>query len=281
MVRRHANTDTRFSIDNQPLLPRAASSPQRKSSCIRPALHPGWLRCFSVEYCRYAPSARLTRRAHHRSQWDAGPSRRTAGRPRRTAADRRDPIDRTAACRAAVPTRHRAGARATDRGRRAGVTRTRPARGDPTARARPAGQDRGARRDRRRPCRNDRPARGHSDTDGRPRARGRCPASPSRGPSGRALQDGGAAVYAAPAGRRRPPYNWPELPAHRVAGPPRSGTIRRPASDDGRPGGGARDARDPAGRGRRAAGRRGRGAAGAGSHHRVPDRPGGGNRYPP
>ena len=24
MVRRHANTDTRFSIDNQPLLPRAA-----------------------------------------------------------------------------------------------------------------------------------------------------------------------------------------------------------------------------------------------------------------
>ena len=26
MIRRHANTDTRFSIDNQPLLPRAASS---------------------------------------------------------------------------------------------------------------------------------------------------------------------------------------------------------------------------------------------------------------
>ena len=26
MVRRHANTDTRFSIDNQPLLPRAARS---------------------------------------------------------------------------------------------------------------------------------------------------------------------------------------------------------------------------------------------------------------
>ena len=26
MVRRHANTDTRFSIDNQPLLPRAAMS---------------------------------------------------------------------------------------------------------------------------------------------------------------------------------------------------------------------------------------------------------------
>ena len=30
MVRRHANTDTRFSIDNQPLLPRAASQRRNK-----------------------------------------------------------------------------------------------------------------------------------------------------------------------------------------------------------------------------------------------------------
>ena len=37
-----------------------------KSAGIRPALHPGWLRCSSLKYSRYSRSSRLAIRAHHR-----------------------------------------------------------------------------------------------------------------------------------------------------------------------------------------------------------------------
>ena len=53
-----------------------------KSGCIRPALHPAWLRCSSVEYCRYSPSSRLALAGrgvdHDGSRCDAGLSPRTA-----------------------------------------------------------------------------------------------------------------------------------------------------------------------------------------------------------
>ena len=35
-------------------------------------MHPGWLRCSSVEYGQYAPSSRLAIRAPGRSRCDAG-----------------------------------------------------------------------------------------------------------------------------------------------------------------------------------------------------------------
>src|SRR4029077_7181605 len=40
------------------------SVPSRKSVGIRPALHPGWLRCSSLRYSRYPRSSRLAIRAH-------------------------------------------------------------------------------------------------------------------------------------------------------------------------------------------------------------------------
>src|SRR5712691_6114055 len=53
-----------------------ASSPWRNSGCIRPALHPAWLRCSSLKYFRYSRSSRLASRAHHRPRCDAGLSPR-------------------------------------------------------------------------------------------------------------------------------------------------------------------------------------------------------------
>src|SRR5204863_3636996 len=48
--------------DNGPILHRGFGSPWRNSSCIRPALHPGWLRCASFKYSRYCtpPCTRRT-----------------------------------------------------------------------------------------------------------------------------------------------------------------------------------------------------------------------------
>ena len=57
-------------------------SPSRKSGCIRPAMHPPWLRCFSFEYSRYAHSSCLARGAPRRPRCDAGLPRRTAGQAR-------------------------------------------------------------------------------------------------------------------------------------------------------------------------------------------------------
>src|SRR5207247_10397804 len=40
-----------------------ASSPWCNSICIRPSLHPVWLRCSSLKYSRYSRSSRLASRA--------------------------------------------------------------------------------------------------------------------------------------------------------------------------------------------------------------------------
>src|ERR1700688_3127856 len=52
------------------------SSPWSKSDCIRPALHPAYLRCSSLKYSRYPHSSRLAIRAHRRPRCDAGLSPR-------------------------------------------------------------------------------------------------------------------------------------------------------------------------------------------------------------
>ena len=58
-------------------------SPSWKSGCIRPAMHPPWLRCFSFEYSRHAHSSScLARGAPRRPRCDAGLPRRTAGQAR-------------------------------------------------------------------------------------------------------------------------------------------------------------------------------------------------------
>src|SRR5712691_5942949 len=46
--------------------PPGASVVSLKFVGIRPALHPGWLRCSSLKYARYSHSSRLAIRAHHR-----------------------------------------------------------------------------------------------------------------------------------------------------------------------------------------------------------------------
>jgi hypothetical protein len=58
------------------------SSPWCKSSCIRLAMHPGWLRCSSFKYSRYSQSSRLASRAPRQPLCDAGLAPRTAGRDR-------------------------------------------------------------------------------------------------------------------------------------------------------------------------------------------------------
>ena len=40
--------------------------PGQNSCCIRPALHPVWLRCSSLKYAQYSRSSRLASRAHRR-----------------------------------------------------------------------------------------------------------------------------------------------------------------------------------------------------------------------
>ena len=55
-----------------------ASSPWKKSRGIRPAMHPGCLRCSSVKYVQYSSSSRLVSRAPRRSRCDAGLLPRTA-----------------------------------------------------------------------------------------------------------------------------------------------------------------------------------------------------------
>ena len=87
MVRRHANTDTRFSIDNQPLLPRAARGRDRmlESAPVEFCLHRGtgeWRQCTadpqgevqassdedSVHICQTHTTRQTAQRAHSRSR---------------------------------------------------------------------------------------------------------------------------------------------------------------------------------------------------------------------
>ena len=53
-------------VRNRPQAAARASVPSQKSVGIRPALHPGWLRCSSLKYSRYSRSSRLAIRAHRR-----------------------------------------------------------------------------------------------------------------------------------------------------------------------------------------------------------------------
>jgi len=59
------------------VVPGISSSPWWNSSCIRPAMHPRWLRC-SLTYSRYARSSRLVSGAPRRPRCNAGLSPRAA-----------------------------------------------------------------------------------------------------------------------------------------------------------------------------------------------------------
>ena len=56
-----------------------ASVVSQKFVCIRPAMHPAWLRCSSVAYSRYSPSSRLAIRAPRRPRCDNELLRRDTG----------------------------------------------------------------------------------------------------------------------------------------------------------------------------------------------------------
>jgi hypothetical protein len=59
------------------------NSPWRKSSCIRRAMPPAWLRCSSLKYSRYSRSSRPASRAPHPPRCDAGLPPRAVKRNRR------------------------------------------------------------------------------------------------------------------------------------------------------------------------------------------------------
>jgi len=45
-----------------------AGASSHESCCIRPALHPAWLRCSAFKYAEYSRLSHLAPRAHRRSR---------------------------------------------------------------------------------------------------------------------------------------------------------------------------------------------------------------------